>query len=29
MKVNVLGKGLIPGLKAIAPIKNVEAKQKA
>lgn len=27
MKVNVLGKGLIPGLKAIAPIKNVEATQ--
>ena len=28
MKVNVLGKGLIPGLKAIAPIKNVEATQE-
>lgn len=28
MKVNVLGKGLIPGLKAIAPIKNVEANQE-
>lgn len=28
MKVNVLGKGLIPGLKAIAPVKNVEATQE-
>ena len=28
MKVNVLGKGLIPGLKAIAPIKNIEATQE-
>lgn len=28
MKVNVLGKGFIPGLKAIAPVKNVEATQE-
>lgn len=28
MKVNVLGKGFIPGLKLIAPVKNVEANQK-